>query len=96
MDILVALRQEEAKWKKQANAARQQLDTVRAAIKLLILRPLANDISPEGVVRTSRPNRDTRLPCVTTLTRDDVWTLLIAVPCHLTYAQNSALSEAVC
>jgi predicted nucleic acid-binding Zn-ribbon protein len=35
MDILAALRQEEEKWKKQANAAQQQLDTVRAAIKLL-------------------------------------------------------------
>ncbi len=35
MDILAALRQEEAKWKKQANAAQQQLDTVRAAMKLL-------------------------------------------------------------
>ena len=35
MDILAALRQEEAKWKKQASAAQQQLDTVRAAIKLL-------------------------------------------------------------
>jgi len=35
MDILVALRQEEAKWKKQATTALQQLDTVRAAMKLL-------------------------------------------------------------
>ena len=35
MDILVALRQEEAKWKKQASAAQQQLDTVRAAMKLI-------------------------------------------------------------
>ena len=35
MDILEALRQEEAKWKKQAAAAQQQLDTVRTAIKLL-------------------------------------------------------------
>ena len=34
MDILAALRQEEAKWKKQAAEARQQLETVRAAIKL--------------------------------------------------------------
>ena len=34
MDILAALRQEEAKWKKQVSEARQQLDTVRAAIKL--------------------------------------------------------------
>jgi hypothetical protein len=34
MDILVALKQEEAKWEKQAEEARQQLETVRAAIKL--------------------------------------------------------------
>ena len=35
MDILAALKQEEAKWEKQVSAAQQQLDTVRAAIKLL-------------------------------------------------------------
>jgi hypothetical protein len=35
MDILAALRQEEAKWEKEVSAAQQQLDTVRAAIKLL-------------------------------------------------------------
>jgi hypothetical protein len=35
MDILAALRQEEAKFEKQVSAAQQQLDTVRAAIKLL-------------------------------------------------------------
>jgi hypothetical protein len=35
MNILAALRQEEAKWKKQSSVARQQLDTVRAAMKLL-------------------------------------------------------------
>ena len=35
MDILVALKQEEAKWEKEVSAAQQQLDTVRAAIKLL-------------------------------------------------------------
>ena len=34
MDILTALKQEEAKWKKQASVAQQQLDTVRAAMKL--------------------------------------------------------------
>ena len=34
MDILAALRQEEAKWMKQVSTAQQQLDTVRAAIKL--------------------------------------------------------------
>ncbi len=34
MDILAALRQEEAKWEKQASAAQQQLETVRAAMKL--------------------------------------------------------------
>jgi hypothetical protein len=35
MDILAALRQEEAKFEKQVNAAQQQLDKVRTAIKLL-------------------------------------------------------------
>jgi len=35
MDILAALKQEEAKWEKQVSAAQQQLDTVRTAIKLL-------------------------------------------------------------
>jgi hypothetical protein len=35
MDILAALRQEETKLQKQADAANQQLDTVRAAIKIL-------------------------------------------------------------
>ncbi len=35
MDIIAALKQEEAKFEKQANAAQQQLDTVRAAMKLL-------------------------------------------------------------
>jgi hypothetical protein len=35
MDILAALRQEETKFQKQADAAKQQLDTVRAAIKIL-------------------------------------------------------------
>jgi hypothetical protein len=35
MDILTALRQEEAKCEKQVNVAQQQLDTVRAAMKLL-------------------------------------------------------------
>ncbi len=35
MDILAALRQEEAKWEKEVSAAKQQLDNVRAAMKLL-------------------------------------------------------------
>ena len=35
MDILGALKQEEAKFEKQVNAAQQQLDNVRAAITLL-------------------------------------------------------------
>lgn len=35
MNILAALRQAEAKLKKQADKARQQLDAVRAAMKLL-------------------------------------------------------------
>jgi hypothetical protein len=35
MDILAALRQEEAKFEKQVNVSQQQLDKVRAAMKLL-------------------------------------------------------------
>jgi hypothetical protein len=35
MDILAALKQEEAKWEKEVRAAQQRLDHVRAAIKLL-------------------------------------------------------------
>jgi len=35
MDILAALKKEEAKLEKHADVARQQLDTVRAAIKIL-------------------------------------------------------------
>ncbi len=35
MDILAALKQEEAKWKKQVSTAQQQLETVQAAMKLL-------------------------------------------------------------
>ena len=35
MNILAVLRQEEAKLEKHANAVKRQLDTVRAAIKIL-------------------------------------------------------------
>lgn len=35
MNILAALKQEEAKFEKQAKAATQQLETVRSAIKIL-------------------------------------------------------------
>jgi hypothetical protein len=35
MNILAALRQAEAKLKKQADTVRQQLDAVRAAVKIL-------------------------------------------------------------
>ena len=35
MDILAALKQEEAKFEKEVSAAQQQLDNVRAAMKLL-------------------------------------------------------------
>jgi ribosomal protein L15 len=35
MDILAALKQEEAKLQKQADIVRQQLDTIRAAVKIL-------------------------------------------------------------
>jgi capsid protein len=47
MDILAALRQEETKFQKQADAANQQLDTVRAAIKILS-RGVANNGQPIG------------------------------------------------
>jgi hypothetical protein len=36
MDILAALKKEEAKFEKQAEVARQQLDTLRAAMKILV------------------------------------------------------------
>jgi len=35
MNILAALKHEEAKFEKQVSTAQQQLDTVRAAMKLL-------------------------------------------------------------
>ena len=47
MDILAALRQEETKLQKQADAAKQQLDTVRAAIKILG-RGVASNSEPIG------------------------------------------------
>jgi len=47
MDILAALRQEETKLQKQADTVRQQLDTVRAAIKILG-RGVANSDKPIG------------------------------------------------
>ena len=48
MDILAALRQEETKLQKQADAAKQQLDTVRAAIKILGRGVVSSD-KPIGV-----------------------------------------------
>ena len=36
MDILAALRQEEAKFEKEVSAAQRQLDNARAAMKLLV------------------------------------------------------------
>jgi len=47
MDILAALRQEEAKLKKQADIVRQQLDAVRAAMKILG-REVASSDQPIG------------------------------------------------
>jgi hypothetical protein len=47
MDILAALRQEETKLQKQADATKQQLDTVRAAIKILG-RGVASNGEPIG------------------------------------------------
>ena len=47
MDILAALRQEEAELQKQVDIVRQQLDTVRAAIKILG-RGVASSGKPTG------------------------------------------------
>jgi len=47
MNILAALRQAEAKLQKQADKVRQQLDNVRAAIKILG-REVANSGKPIG------------------------------------------------
>jgi hypothetical protein len=47
MNILAALRQAEAKLKKQADTARQQLDAVRAAMKILG-RGTTNSAKPIG------------------------------------------------
>jgi peptidoglycan hydrolase CwlO-like protein len=47
MDILAALRQEEAKLEKQADVVQQQLDTVRAAMKILG-REVASSGKPIG------------------------------------------------
>jgi len=48
MDILAALRQEETKLQKQADAAKQQLETVRAAIKILGRGVAASNGEPIG------------------------------------------------
>jgi hypothetical protein len=53
MDIIAALRQEEAKFEKQVSAAQQQLDNVRAAIKLL------GGISGHGKVTGSSSGKTT-------------------------------------
>jgi hypothetical protein len=47
MNILAALRQAEAKLKKQADTTRQQLDAVRAAMKVLG-REVASSGKPTG------------------------------------------------
>jgi hypothetical protein len=47
MDIVAALRQEEAKLQKQADKVRQQLDAVRAAMKILG-REVASGDKPIG------------------------------------------------
>jgi peptidoglycan hydrolase CwlO-like protein len=47
MDILSALKQEEAKLQKQADKVRQQLDAVRAAMKVLG-REVASSDQPIG------------------------------------------------
>jgi hypothetical protein len=45
MDILAALRQEEAKLEKQVNVAQQQLDAVRGAMRILGRRVASNEAS---------------------------------------------------
>ena len=45
MDILAALRQEEAKLEKQVNVAQQQLDAVRGAMKILGRGVASNEAS---------------------------------------------------
>jgi hypothetical protein len=47
MDISAALRQEEAKLQKQSDKLRQQLDAVRAAMKILG-RDVASSVKPIG------------------------------------------------
>ena len=53
MDILAALKQEEAKLQKQADKVRQQLDAVRAARKILG-REVTSDGKPIGKRRKKR------------------------------------------
>ena len=53
MDILAALRQEEAKLQKQADNLRQQLDVVRAARKILG-REVASGGKPIGKKKKKR------------------------------------------
>jgi hypothetical protein len=53
MDILAALRQEEAKFEKQVNAAQQQLDNVRAAIKLLGAMASSAKATPSSSVKAT-------------------------------------------
>ncbi len=48
MDILAALKQEEAKLQKQADVVQQQVDTVRAAIKILGRGVAASNGEPKG------------------------------------------------
>ena len=48
MDILAALKQEEAKLQKQADIVQQQVDTVRAAIKILGRGVAASNGEPKG------------------------------------------------
>ncbi len=53
MDILAALKQEEAKWEKEVSAAQQQLDNVRAAMKLL------GGVNSSGKTTASRSGKAT-------------------------------------
>ena len=59
MDILAALRQEEAKFEKQVSTAQQQLDTVRAAMKLL------GGMSSNGKATGKKKRKKNSMPAAT-------------------------------
>jgi hypothetical protein len=60
MDILKALRAEESKFLRQMDEARQQVDTVRAAIKLLSGSSAANGNRPATAITRKRMSAEGR------------------------------------